>query len=98
MKRGNATGGGAWPSLWFSVDATVSGLPTHHTNEAVEFEGGEKGQFWARVRQMREQDGGAGRSWFVSHPFALIFSFPDLGSLLASTELGFMLHYFIFRS
>ena len=28
--------------------------------EAVDFEGGEEWELWARVRQMREQTGGAG--------------------------------------
>lgn len=46
--------------VWSSADDSMHWLPTDCATEAVDFEGGEEWELWARVRQMREQAGGAG--------------------------------------
>ena len=46
--------------VWSSADDSMHWLPTDCATEAIDFEGGEEWELWARVRQMREQAGGAG--------------------------------------
>ena len=46
--------------VWSSADDSMHWLPMDCATEAVDFEGGEEWELWARVRQMREQVGGAG--------------------------------------
>ena len=46
--------------VWSSADDSMHWLPMDCTTEAIDFEGGEEWELWARVHQMREQAGGAG--------------------------------------